>query len=380
MKFTVNNQKFQEAIEKIASIATPKEPATAQAVTVTADEFAGITLVRVTPEASINVTIEDAEVSEEGFAVVNYERLQGAANQSKCERISISSSGTKMQIEHEITIASLPLWTTEEKVPAEHAMPNGRALSLEADRFLTAMRSAERGQFIGAGKDTCRGVVLRKVDDKLMLAGVDGRRLHLMFLRAAEGEGYQISNPVLLHEPGAKYDGGLMMSKETQHTIKKILQDHEGEFTIIASGQTNQVSMPGVVYRFASLQTFPQDFSMFLKAEKFDYEITVDRPALLSAVRRSLPFGEGEFKSIIIKCSPKSITVQADDKMGSVVMTDVVGECTSKQDEFVQCSGSYFIDMLESIEEDKPVIKHLRGGLHYQAEDRYILLMLQVAK
>lgn len=366
MKFECNPANLKAAIQRLANLPGSR---VIGGVYIVADEFTGLRLKRQTDLSTMWVEC-DATVMEPGTAIVAYEALLARAAAWKGEELTFTEKAGKLQLHNGTKETELALWLDENFPDLQPIVAN--AFTFPAQTFMDWMAVAERAAYKTGERGNIRGVNIRTFDGRVVICGMDGRRIHACFgeetfetigtSRGRDGE-------VLAYDPG------VLLPKELTGCIGRLVGDDEVPVKVRMSERGGQVEAAGRTFRFLTTTEVAPDLTPYLVSQKADRAVTLQRQALLDLVKAAAPLGWGTSNSIEVRFDNDRAWVITDDRSGNTDKDHC--PCMAKTPFSIFINASFFLDYLTSLRGGEVEIGYLQtyNAIFSREPDRFLLIV-----
>lgn len=363
MKFTVHTKELNKALGRLSAVRSLGP----SAVAIMADSLGGLFLQRDTTLVSMRIECP-AEIEEEGIIAVSFAGLHQRIARTASEKIEVKLAKDKLEIKAGTAVAGLVVWP-KAHLNATIPKPDGMPVTFQAEQLAKWIKLAATACTDGLHRPHLAGVCVRSCLGKIIVLGIDGRRVHC-------GIGDDAFEEV--HRGEASFDSGVLIPVELVSSVEKLIGENGGDVNLVVGDNTAQVSAPMGWIRFTTPVDLPPDMTTILKEAKYSVEMQVDRLALLEAAIAAAPAGFGDAQQITLRSAGENLMIEANDGQGNEYRDFASATIKSKLPFCVSANASFLSDFLKGLNGDWIDIGYLSDvhALVCRQPDRYLVLML----
>ena len=333
MKFTAKSKNLLAAIARLSSIPGEKLSLSSGCVTIIADEFDGLELIRSNGDSRIAIKCV-ADVSEAGKHMISYDTLSAMLARASGEDCGISSDTKFVTVKSAKTTVKIPAVPNEAWPQPPPIFTTGAQIKMlisEARALLGLLSSATSPD---SPDLTCINFISK--DGRSIAYATDRRKFFSFDLP-------KCSNFARNEDAETASDPGASIPLDCASAMMKILAKQEdGTATISFSHIAVRLACDGCDAVFPLKNKYPiNPFGLLDKISSDDHraEIVVSSSGLLEAARCAAPMS-GEYSKLWIESSAGGIKLSASGKDGVSIEDEIAATTTG---EFNFCANAKYM-------------------------------------
>lgn len=222
MNATIDTKRLRDGLSRLSAIPGVRGASPSiNAVRISADEFNGLTLTRITPEARAKITY-GCGVKTEGKTTVDIGHLIALCAKTTEKELSLELNGVALHLRAGKSDAELSKWD-EEGLLKDHPPILGQDIKINAAELCDKIGRAVAAAYRGQGRDELSGICFRKMNDRLSIFGADGRRVHVCWFDNNEQINANWENDK---------DDGVSISIPAAEAVRKVFSGSQDECQI----------------------------------------------------------------------------------------------------------------------------------------------------
>lgn len=369
MKAKVKISELKAALNKFATLPGRDNGLPGNSImTIEADEFGGLRLARSTIQAFARITCE-GEIEAPGKAALPYRPFCRAVDSCAGDVLTLALAGKELcLLSKEGDEAAVSLWPENEVIPAPPPL-KGIEITLRHEELFTTLKVAGAAASNDRAREHLMGVTFRKVPGALSVFGCNGHRAHVCRIAALVDR--------IDPEPETERDFGVLLPTEGVDCAKTMFKDEKKDCFLTIGVQGIQMDAGEISVRLPAGNTRAPFMEPLLSPEP-EIQLTVERKALLEAVKAAAPTASEGDESICLTLEDRLIKVAARNS-GARVSRSVPCQANGSGQYFVL--ARYLIQLLEAAELDTLHlwVAHRGQQLFYREGERDFLIMFRQA-
>lgn len=364
MRFTAPTKEFKLALDRLSVI--PGTLGTLPIIRVTVDSFEGMTITRVTPEASMTIMVTGIEVLADGEAELDHVTLS---------KLIGLAPGTHVEVMHEkgqeyVIRSNKSRYVIRALDPGSMPHPpsfEGKGVELQVPTidFLKLLDTAATFASKNTTDPHMMGVCLRSNDDKsIQMIATDRTTLVSIASGLTPAKG---SIDVLLPEESCRALYNAFRTEQPEHSTMEFFKNGFRFFNASGSLQTvvSEMNLPNI--------------APFDKVRDSDPTcwFACDRAELTKALKRASYASQGDRQAVHLDITTNGMTIKGDNNRDAAMDEEIDGKGSSALVQKI--SASRLIAVLDKCQEEEVQLRiHTQGiaALVIRGSDRFFFLGL----